>query len=345
MESWDEAVSGEARRYDDLYPAASWRGGQRDQRRVIRIPISSLRSADSPRLAGENGDHVRALAESEVALPPIIVDRSTMRVIDGMHRLRAAVLRGQDEIEARFFEGDEGHAFVLAVEANIKHGLPLSLADRTAAAARIIKYHPQWSDRAIASSTGLAAKTVGAIRRCSTAKGPQSNTRVGRDGRIRPLNAAEGRRIAGELMVDKPDSSLREIASAAGISVGTAQNVRERLRRGQDPVRLKRHDGNQRKTHQTKPGSPPRPRGNKMLGLVSVEDRALRLQKLCKDPSLRFTQAGRSLIRLLRALAVDAKEWDQLIDNVPAHSRSTVSDAARSCAQAWKEFADKLEQR
>lgn len=344
MASWSGAVPGEVQGYDDVYPIASWREGQREQHPVVTMPISSLRSSDSPRLGGESADHVRALAESEVTLPPIIVNRSTMRVVDGMHRLRAAVLRGQDEITVRFFEGDKGDAFVLAVEANIKHGLPLSLADRTAAAARIVDSHPQWSDRAIASSTGLAAKTVGTIRRCSTAENPQLNTRVGRDGRIRPLNAAEGRRTAGELMVDKPDASLREIASAAGISLGTAQNVRERLRRGEDLVPLKGHENEQRKG-QAKLEVLPRWRSNEMAGRTPTEDRAMVLQKLCRDPSLRFTEAGRVLIRLLHALAVDTKEWERLIDNLPAHCTSTVSDAARACSQVWREFADQLEQR
>lgn len=343
MASQGAAVPNEVREYDDVYPAASWRKIQQDQHPVVTIPISSLQSSDSPRLAGVNDDHVHALAELEVALPPILVNHSTMRVIDGMHRLRATMLRGQNEIDARFFEVDGRDAFVIAVEANIKHGLPLSLADRTAAAARIVSSHPQWSDRAIAASTGLAGKTVGAIRRHTIAENAQLEVRVGRDGRIRPLNAAEGRRIAVELMTERPDTSLREIASAAGISLGTAQDVRERLRRGDDPILLKRHEG--KRKSQTEPEILPSQRSNKTVGRASAEDRALALLKLRRDPSLRFTEAGRVLISLLNALAVDTKEWERLIDSLPAHCTSTVSHAALACAQAWQEFADQLERR
>jgi hypothetical protein len=182
------------------------------------------------------------------------------------------------------------------------------------------------------------------IRQRSTTENPQSNARVGRDGRIRPLNAAEGRRIAGELMVDKPDASLREIASAAGISLGTAQNVRERLRRGEEPVVPKRHEGGQRKG-QTKLDGKLSSCVNKIVCRTPAEDRAVVLQKLCRDPSLRCTETGRLLIRLLQALAVDTKGWERLIDNLPAHCTSIVSDAARACAQVWQEFADKLERR
>ncbi len=84
-----------------------------------------------------------------------------MRVIDGTHRLRAAILNGHEEIGVLFFDGTDDDAFVAAVRANVVHGLPLALADREAAATRIIKSHPQWSDRAIAEAAGLAAQTGG----------------------------------------------------------------------------------------------------------------------------------------------------------------------------------------
>jgi hypothetical protein len=48
-------------------------------------------------------------------------------------------------ILARFYDGTEVGEFVLAVKVNSAHGLPLPLAHRTAAAARIAASHPQWS--------------------------------------------------------------------------------------------------------------------------------------------------------------------------------------------------------
>src|SRR5579859_6840630 len=129
------------------------------------IPVLSLRPADSPRLNGEDRAHIVRLAESETSLPPILVDRRTMRVIDGMHRLMAASLQGRDTIEVIFFDGSEADVFLRAVEENVAHGLPLSLADRRAAAERIITSHPHMSDRAIGQTTGLAAKTVAAVRK------------------------------------------------------------------------------------------------------------------------------------------------------------------------------------
>lgn len=344
MKSWGTADRIEtANDENDDHPTLLHQQYLRKQQPMVTIPVSALQSADSPRLSGENLDHARALAELQAALPPIIVNRSTMRVIDGMHRLRAAVLRGQDEIEVKFFDGNEADAFVLAVEANITHGLPLSLADRAAATARIIKSHPHWSDRKIGAISGVSAKTVSAIRQRSTEDSPHLNTRVGRDGRVRPLDITERRKIAGELMAAKPDASLREIASSAGISLGTAQDVRQRLRCGQDPV-LPARRGPNRSKDDPKHKKPAGQRQGNIPRRTTAKERSLILYSLRQDPSLRFADAGRAFLCLLHVLAIDAQEWDNLIDYLPKHCVPLVFDAARACVDAWQELADKIEQ-
>ncbi|MFD0855024.1 hypothetical protein ACFQ07_22475, partial [Actinomadura adrarensis] len=143
----------------------------------LHVPITEILPADSPRLDGVDETHARVLADAESELPPILVHRATMRVIDGMHRLRVARLKGQNTVAVRFFEGPEDLVFALAVEANIAHGKPLSLQDREAAAARIVREHPEWSDRVIAGTSGLSSKTVGAIRRRAGADLPQVQAR------------------------------------------------------------------------------------------------------------------------------------------------------------------------
>ncbi|MDQ2877154.1 MAG: ParB N-terminal domain-containing protein, partial [Actinomycetota bacterium] len=195
------------------------------QSEVTNLPVTSLRGTVSPRLAGANEGHARALAEMD-ELPPILVDRQTMRIIDGVHRVRAAVLRGQTTINAIFAEGHADDLFLLAVTLNTRHGLPLSLADRKAAALRIVSSRPDWSDHAIADAAGLAATTIAGIRRqCSTGASVQSNTRLGRDGRVRPVDGTEGRRRATAEVLAHPGASIREVAQAAGVSLGTAHDV------------------------------------------------------------------------------------------------------------------------
>jgi hypothetical protein len=311
----------------------------RRRQEVKRMPIKSLLAGDTPRLNGESGEHIRVLAGSEAPLPPILVHRETMRVIDGMHRLRAAMLRGEDTIKAEFFDGSQADAFVSAVRANTDHGLPLTLADREAAAARIVITHPQCSDRWIAAVTGLAAGTVGSIRR-QNPDGGEVTARIGRDGRVRPLSSDGGRRIASEAIARHPDASLRAIAKLAGISPTTVRDVRERMRRGDDPVATRRP------AQQRSPVVRPLPqRGRAGAPRGSLRNPALLLRSLRKDPSLRLTQSGRSLLRWLERSAMGPGDWRGVADVAPPHCGYLIAELARSCAEEWLNFATHLEQR
>jgi ParB-like chromosome segregation protein Spo0J len=307
------------------------------------VPIGSLQAADSPRLSGENCEHAHALAETYSVLPPILVHRDTMRVIDGMHRLRAAMLNGCDEIGVQFFDGTDDDAFVAAVRANVMHGLPLAPADREAAATRILASHPQWSDRAIAEAVGLAAQTVARIRSSSTDQASQLNARIGRDGRLRPLSSAAGRRIAGRVIAHRPEASLREIAKEAGISLATARDVRERVGRGNDPVPPRQARAEQ-KNATAQRGAKAQARG-RVPGPGQLQDKALTLQKLQRDPSIRLTDAGRLLLRWLAAHAIRTEDWEDLQADIPAHSISLVADLALGYSEEWKKFAEALKKK
>ncbi|HEU5160908.1 MAG TPA: ParB/RepB/Spo0J family partition protein [Streptosporangiaceae bacterium] len=314
------------------------------------VPISSLLPADSPRLLGIDEEHIRRLAEMETTLPPILVHRDTMRVIDGMHRLRAAILTGKREIQVEFFDGSEEEAFIQAVRANIVHGLPLTLADRRAAASRILSTHPHLSDRAIGSYTGLSDKTVSAIRSRSTSEITQLSRRVGADGRIRPLNSHEGRRRAAEVIAARPDASLREVAATAGISVGTAHDVRQRIRRGEDPIRnvdskIGRPDTESAFSAAAEPPAlepverrNPRPADNS----EDIDTRAI-LNSLARDPSLKQTDAGRELLRWLHTHVVSTGDWDRLLAAVPPYRLKSLATLALLCGDVWHQFAQELE--
>lgn len=305
---------------------------------VEKVAIAALVTADSPRLAGENMEHARMLAQSEAELPPIIVHRASMKVIDGMHRLHAAIFRGGDEIDVKFFDGSEIDAFILAVESNVQHGLPLSLSDRTAAAGRIVMSHPEWSDRAIAGVAGLAAKTVAAIRRRSaTGEDPQLHMRVGRDGKARPLNSAEGRRLASELIVEKPDASLREIAKAAGVSPGTVRDVRQRLQRNEDPVPPRQR--------RVEASAVQRKQAAVIAGADGAPGRDAAIRALMRDPQLRMSPEGRLLLRLFGAHVADTRSRQQLVKWIPSRWQHAVVAVAYSCSRDWYQFARQLETR
>jgi hypothetical protein len=83
---------------------------------IVSLSISSLLLDNSPRQGGENDDHVRVLAESHEQLPPIVVHGPSMRVIDGIHRVRAAIRRGEKKIRAKMYHGTDDEAFVLGTQ-------------------------------------------------------------------------------------------------------------------------------------------------------------------------------------------------------------------------------------
>lgn len=313
---------------------------QMDRLMVVEVEIGSLSTADSPRTTGVDQEHVAALAVVQTPLPPITVHRPSMRVIDGLHRLRAAELRGQRKIAVRYFDGDDADAFVVAVESNVTHGLPLTTADRKRAAGRIIASHPQWSDRMIASVSGIAPGTVADIRRRAPGGRTGEESRIGHDGRVRPINGAEGRRLASELIAQNPGLSLRQVARVASISPETVRDVRNRMMRGEDPVPRRG-----RQAHHEVRVEPPRlGRGPSAVpDRDAAQDRAEAVKRLKADPALRFSEIGRTLLRLLNLHTISMEEWDQIIDKVPPHCRGIVAYLASESAEMWTEVAVRVQ--
>ena len=294
--------------------------------RTAWVPIAELRPDLCLRVDGPSSDHVAALVEIDGPLPPIVVQRGSLRVVDGVHRLLAARVLGAERVEVTWVDGDEVEGLLLAVRLNSVQGMPLSRRDRTAAVEQLLRHRPQWSDRRIAAALGVAHRTVGAARRRSTGAIPRSNTSEGQDGRSRPRDAAAGRRRAARLIAEHPDASLRAVGAAAGLSAATVLDVRRRLSRGEDPVpdHARRDEP---------PPELPRPRS---------ADPARDLEALRDDPSLRYTETGRTLLRLLIA-TINLDHPDRLVAALPTHSRAAAATVARECARRWTRLATELE--
>ncbi|MER7395011.1 ParB/RepB/Spo0J family partition protein [Streptomyces sp. NPDC000151] len=310
---------------------------------VESVPIDRLKPSDSPRGGSCDESHVRALADSGREFEAIVVHRPTMRVIDGMHRLRAARLRGHHAIAVRFFDGSEADAYVLSVQLNVRHGLPLSRAERRAAAERILRTHPHWSDRAIAERTGLSGKTVGKLRGCASAEIPQPHTRVGRDGTVRPVSSLDGRLRAAGLIAADPTASLRELARRSGLSTATVRDVRDRLRRGEDPVPGGGR-GSGGPLARTNAPAGPSLRLDAGSGTGEGEERpdpvATAVRKLVKDPSLKGSEPGRQLLRALLATELTPHQWRRIAAALPGHCAPLVRTVAAQRAAEWNALAD-----
>jgi ParB-like chromosome segregation protein Spo0J len=303
------------------------------------VRISDLCRTGSPRSTGIDPAHVHRLVEATHSLPPIVVYRPTMQVIDGFHRVAAAVHVGRTELEAYLFEGSPDAAFILAVGANVTHGLPLTLADRRSAAARILATYPHLSDRSIASATGLSAKTIASTRNAA-GDAVRLDKRLGKDGRLRPLNAAVGRALAAELMDAYPDASLRQIAAAAGVSPGTVRDVRARMVRGDDPSRAAAANRRPSITRVRNKSS--------RISTDTVQepvDVLAVLQLLSRDPALRMNAAGRDLLRWLHGHVINTADCAKFVDDVPNHCIDHLVELAHRCATNWTRVAQDLQQR
>lgn len=152
----------------------------------------ALSAGYSPRQAPLDDGHVKSLMEVLDQLPPIVVHRPTMAVIDGSHRLEAARRSGRSQVAVLFFDGSEDEALVLAVRANVVHGKPLTLSERRSAGTALLDRFPDRSDRWIGHVCGLSHSTVAKLRSvCPCAEGEEDAgaVRMGRDGRRRSLGS------------------------------------------------------------------------------------------------------------------------------------------------------------
>lgn len=314
-----------------------------DQSPVRDVPLNSLGRGFFFRGTGTDKAHVQMLAEvaSFGELPPILVQRNSLRVIDGMHRIEAAKALGEKSIRARLIHCTDNDAYILAVKANMLHGLPLSRADRVSSARRILDWHPDWSDRAIGIATGLSAKSVAGIRRECADEVQQFTKRLGRDGKRRPVTALEGRKRAAEYITARPDASLREVARETDVSLGTVQDVRARMRRGLDPVPVPIG----------RPAARPALLPSRIIGTQhgrrAVQPTAWPqiAPKLAGDPILRYTEGGRAFMRWMTAHMTDTSQWREFADSLPAHWLDDISSVAEQASEEWRDFAEHLRSR
>ncbi|WP_228973487.1 ParB N-terminal domain-containing protein [Streptomyces sp. DH12] len=345
------------------------------------VSIDELMPSLAPREQREDPSHVRLLAETGGTCDPLLVHRATMRVIDGAHRLRAAVMRGRTAVEVQFFDGSEEDAFVLAVQLNVRHGLPLTLDERRAAAARVIRSHPHWSDRVVAQRTGLSPKTVGKVRARAGEYADGPARRVGGDGRVRPLSSVEGRRSAAVLLAEHPGMSLREVARRTGLAVGTVRDVRDRLNKGRDVVPDRLRGPEDRRGADTWPPAAAPPGGAPASGGASGGaaggapapsvpragarpvaarppadqagrargeargapfDPATAVRRLARDPALRATESGRQLLRMLLATELAQPRWEEIAEAVPAHCVPLVREVLLRRCEDLRKLADSV---
>jgi uncharacterized ParB-like nuclease family protein len=341
------------------------------------VLVNALSAGLSLRQSGTDAAHIQLLVDAagSAELPPILVQIDGYRIIDGLHRLEAARLRGDTSIKARFVDCSDSEALVIAMKANSSHGLPLSKTDRVSGAQRVLSSHPDWSDRAVARITGLSAKTIASLREKSGEGTPLDGKRIGRDGRRRPVGPGEGRLRAAEYIAEHPNAPLRQVARETDVSLGTVHDVSARLRRGESPERSGRRTPDAaaqplRSVHSVQlSGEPSRPASAVPGGADSGGAAHVPLRvapsinsapqrrkstdeipawttvaaKMAADPTIRYTAGGREFLRWMQLHAAEPDDgWRELIDAVPAHWLGVIAPIAERIGKEWSLLAEGL---
>ncbi|QDU20600.1 ParB N-terminal domain-containing protein [Urbifossiella limnaea] len=121
--------------------------------------------------------YAEVLADDQ-SFSPVVVFRDPDGVLwlaDGWHRVEAAKVAGRDKLVSEIHEGSEADAFLYAAQANLKHGLAATKADRKQVATLLLR-SPEWGawgDREIGRLSGLNDKTVATLRKELSAENPQ----------------------------------------------------------------------------------------------------------------------------------------------------------------------------
>ncbi|HUO00960.1 MAG TPA: ParB/RepB/Spo0J family partition protein [Bradyrhizobium sp.] len=155
---------------------------------TVDVTRISVDPALQPRVEGIDPEHVRELEAVAEHWPPLKVARRSERyiLVDGFHRFAAAQNLKLQTVTAEILDlADDEDLHAVAFALNAAHGRPLTLSDRRAFAARVLRRHPDWSDREIGRHCGLVQPTIAKVRQEleQTADIQPSETRVGRDGR------------------------------------------------------------------------------------------------------------------------------------------------------------------
>lgn len=192
------------------------------------IPTGSIYLRDDlqPRIeSGLDTDTARRYADAFDLLPPVLVQRGTLHLIDGRHRVRAAYLANPQRyyIKATELDVADEEMIWVAVEANSSHGRGSTQKERLYWAQKALEQHPEWADALIAKITGCSRQYVWEKRGKNEAAAA-TKARVGRDGKTRdvsnigtnhPPQLVSGLQVDGD--VTSSDESKPESSPASNV--------------------------------------------------------------------------------------------------------------------------------
>ena len=204
----------------------------------------------------------------------------------------------------------------------------VSHAERHDAVKKVLLECPMWSDRRIAEECNVSPKLVGRLRSCLMPGTPDTK-RVGRDGRLRPPQPGADRTRIAAAVRERPEASLRSIASAVGVSPETVRSVKRSMITGTDP----NDDPNASYDDAPK---------NLLAPLFRLASSRMTAPTWCADNAFQSTESGVSFLEWLDRTGVHGDQTERA-HSVPISRTYEIADEARRRADWWRALAETLE--
>lgn len=150
---------------------AELNAAETDPARGQWVPWRSIQIDDAI-LPRENlsPDAIKAYAVDFEAMPPLRVQKGTLRLIGGRHRLEAVSEVGTDFIRVIEVDVPDDDLWMESYADNRTNGVQMTLKEKTHAARRLLLEKPDWSNQKISTWAGIHVNTVGNWRREEEAK-------------------------------------------------------------------------------------------------------------------------------------------------------------------------------
>lgn len=164
-------------------------------RPTVTVAVAELAGFSSP-VREVDEAWVAALVAAGPPFAPIVVTAPPdSALVDGAHRVRAAIALGLTTLLARVVVAEtEADIVAAALRANREQVKLLTRSERKAAALRLIKVAPGWSDRAIARATGCSHTSIARWRENGIGQSTTGTASGGQGGQSTTPSAGQAQR-------------------------------------------------------------------------------------------------------------------------------------------------------
>jgi hypothetical protein len=179
----------------------------------------------------------------------------------------------------------------------------------------------------------VSPKLVARLRKVTSPCDPSIEKRLGRDGKLRPVQAGCIRERIADAIRERPGASLRAIAAELCVSPETVRSVKQKLGGGSADDQANRTAGARADREDVVA----------TLLLLSTP-RMVAAPAWRTDNALQSTPTGADFAKWFEQTFADGDTWEKAV-TVPVSRVYEIADEARRRATWWKTFAEVVESR